>query len=393
MREKVTIEDIAREAEVSTATVSRFFNKPEKLAPATAKRVKAAIEKLDYEPGQQWGSKSTTIDEVAKLANVSKATVSRVLNNSELVIQKTREEVMGAIRMLNYQPNMVARHLRKQETKLIGIILPDISNPFYSQVLKGIEDIAYKRDYNVVLLNTDFSDERESKSIQTLIERRAEGFCFMCHRLTEEKIQLLRKLTIPYVMISRTVSDYSDIPFVNVDNILGAYDATNHLISLGHHRIAMISGPGDDECSSLDRIKGYHQALQEARIPIRPEYLKEGNFTYAMGEKLAMDLMELPEPPTAIFAVSDETGIGALKGVKHLGYRVPEDVSIIGFDNLEMSEFCEPTLSTIAQPMSEMGQVAIKNLIDSIEHRPVDKLQVVLPHQLVVRNSTDRAKK
>lgn len=384
----ITFADIAKEAGVSTATVSRYFNEADRVTPDTAQRIKSAVEKLGYSPGQRPVIKTTTIDEVAKLASVSKATVSRVLNNSNQVLDKTRAEVLQAMEKLNYQPNMTARYLRRQETKLIGIVLPDISNPFYSKVLKGIEEVACSLEYDVVLLNTNYSEEREKKCLQTLSERRAGGFCFMCHRLNDEKVKHLEKFGLPYVMISRTISHYPHIPFVNVDNVRGGYDATRHLIDLGHRQIGIIAGPSDDECSSLDRVAGYKLALLEAGIPFRPEYVGEGDFTYGLGEKLAKELMTLPEPPTAIFAVSDEMAIGAIKGLRSIGLSIPEDVSIIGFDNLEMSYYSNPPLSTIAQPMTEMGRKAAEILTALIEHRPLEKVQVVLPHTLMSRESS-----
>ncbi|AZR74832.1 hypothetical protein BBF96_05275 [Anoxybacter fermentans] len=328
------------------------------------------------------------MDEVAKLAGVSKATVSRVLNKSDLVQPETREKVIWAMEKLNYKPNMIARYLRKQETELIGIILPDMSNPFYSKVLKGIEEVAYKFGYDVVLMNTNYSEEREKNSFKTLLERRAEGVLFMCHRLDNEKMKWLEEFTLPSVIISRTIRNNHKIPFVNIDNVQGGYDATRYLISLGHRKIAMISGPFDDENSSLDRIAGYIKAISEANIPFNDHYLKEGDFTFVTAEKLVKELLTLPDPPTAIFAVSDETAIGAIRGALDLGYKVPEDLSIIGFDNLEIASYYNPTLTTIAQPMTEMGRRATQILINIIEKRLIKELQVILPHKLIVREST-----
>ncbi len=392
MKNKITIEDIAKDANVSTATVSRYMNTPSIVASETAERIRKSVEKLNYDPERKV-PKNATIEEVAQLAKVSKATVSRVLNKSNLVGYKTKNKVLHAIDELNYQPNLIARYLRKQETKLLGIVLPDISNPFYSKVLKGIEEIACSLEYDVVLMNTNYSEERELNSIQTLIERRVEGFCFMCHHLDEEKMEFLEKSGMPYVMISRTVYTNSNIPFVNIDNIRGGYDAASYLISQGHRRIAIITGPGDDECSSVDRFTGYRQALQEANIPINPDYLKEGDFTFARAQELAIELLTLDEPPTAIFAVSDETAIGAIRGAISLDYRVPEDLSIFGFDDLEMAQFYNPTISTIAQPMEDMGRKAAQILINIVEKKPVEQIQLILPHEVIVRESTSICKR
>ncbi len=392
MISNITIEYIAREAEVSTATVSRYLNSPEKVAFQTAERIKKVIQKYNYQPGKKNRSNVVTVNDVAELAGVSKATVSRVLNNSNLVGEDTRKAVLEAIEELNFLPNMVARQLRKQATKLIGIILPDISNSFYSKVLKGIEEIAYNLEYDVVLMNTNYSEEREAKYLQTLMERRAQGFCFMCHRLDENKIKMLESLPLPYVLISRSVANYPQIPFVNIDNVSGSYDATKHLISLGHKKIAIIAGPPYDECSSLDRIEGYKKALEEANLLFRDDYLKLGDFTFATAEKVARELLELPDRPTAIFAISDETAIGAIKAANGLGYRIPEDISIMGFDNLEIASFYHPTISTIAQPMVEMGKKSAQILINIIEKRKDNEIQLILPHKLVIRESTLRYK-
>lgn len=388
MKNMITIEDVARDAQVSTATVSRYFNSPDQLAPRTKEKVKQSINKLGYQPGKKRLSNAITIAQVAELADVSKATVSRVLNKSKLVDSQTREIVVKAMEKLNYQPNMIARHLRRQETKLIGIILPDISNSFYSKVLKGIEEIAYSLEYDVVLMNTNYSEAREEKSLKTLLERRAEGFCFMCHRLTDEKIQKLENIGLPYVMVSRTVTGYSHIPFVNIDNQLGGYDATKYLISLGHKKIGIIAGPGDDECSSEGRLLGYYQALSEMNIRVDSNYVKEGNFSFARAEMLARQILNLNNPPTAIFAISDETAIGVIRAAIDLGYRVPNDLSVIGFDNLELAKFYYPSLTTIAQPMVELGRKSVRILTNIIEKKPNDEIQVILPHKLIVREST-----
>lgn len=387
MKDVVTIEDIARDAKVSTATVSRYMNTPNKVAVQTKKRIQESIERLGYQPGKKV-TKGPTIDEVARRARVSKATVSRVLNKSNLVGWQTKRRVLQEMKKLNFQPNMIARQLRKQETKLLGVVLPDISNKFYAKVLKGIEEVVYCLEYDVVLLNTNYSDQRELRHLQTLCERRADGFCFMCHHLNEEKIIQLKNFGLPYVVISRTLFNHPEIPFVNIDNLRGGYDATQYLISLGHTRIAIIAGPKDDQCSSLERILGYQLALKKADIQFNQEYLKEGDFTYARAEIVVKELLTLDNPPTAIFAISDQTAIGAIKGALSLGYSVPKDLSIMGFDNLDIARFYNPSISTIAQPMVEMGHQAAKILIDIIEKRNPEQIQVILPHSLIIRQST-----
>ena len=389
MKRYTTIADIAAKAEVSTATVSRYLNSPDKVASNTAQKVEKAIQVLGYTPGRQKKkpSKNATMAQVANKAGVSKATVSRVMNDSNLVQEQTRQKVLEAMKDLNYRPNMIARNLRKQKTKMLGIILPDISNPFYSKVLTGIENVACDAGYEIVLMNTNYNEEREARNFQTLMERRAEGVLFMCHHLDEKKIQWLKKYSLPFVLISRNVED-DQIPYVNIDNFKGGYDATRHLISLGHKKIGLISGPFSDESSSLDRIAGYMKALDQADIKFKEDYLREGDFTFRTSQRLVKELLSLPEPPTAIFAVSDETAIGAIKGAKELGISVPQDLSIVGFDNLELSYFYNPALTTIAQPMTQMGKRSTEILLNIIENKKVDEFQVILPHKLIERDST-----
>lgn len=386
MKKHQSIQKIAENSGVSTTTVYRYLNGSQQIAPHTAEKIRQAMEHILPDSGPEEPDK-TTIGEVARLAQVSTATISRVLNNSPLVHPNTREKVIRAIKELDYQPNRVARYLRKKETQLLGIMIPDITNLFFASVVKGIEETAHEQGYEVILINTNYCRQRERDCFQALVERRIEGLCFMSNYLDEDKLAWLDERQIPYIIISRSITEREDVPFINIDNVRGGLDATRYLIGLGHTRIAMVAGDFQDKASSMDRITGYKEALQEAGLEFRPQYLKEGDFTLAKGARLTRELLSLPDPPTAIFAVSDMTAIGVIQTAIKAGYEIPQDLSVVGFDNLDIAGYYNPPITTIAQPINSLGQEAARILIKIIEEKTVNPKQILLPHRLLVRKS------
>ena len=325
-----------------------------------------------------------TISDVAKLANVSTATVSRVLSHSGNVKKETAERVLEAIQKLNYQPNLLARQLRKMESKTILVVVPDISNTFFSKVLRGIEQVAIEHDYEVILGDTGNSLEREEGYLDILRKKKADGMILLTARLER---RLLEEFAGEFpVVLACEYLEGSKIPTVSIDNISGARKATEYLIRLGHRRIAFISGPLN-VILSRDRLKGFHQALEQHEIPLESCFVQEGDFSFESGYHMMMKFLALEQPPTAVFAANDEMAIGAIKAIKSQGLHVPNDISVIGFDDLKFASIYEPALTTISQPMYEIGKKAMELLIEIINKKSLEKNQYILEDRLVIRDT------
>lgn len=325
-----------------------------------------------------------SIKDVAKRANVSTATVSRVLRNTGNVTEETRQRVLEAIEALNYQPNVLGRYLRRMETETVLVVVPDIMNPFFSKVLRGIEAVALKHGYQVLLGDTQNDARLEEQYLNVLPQRQVDGMIFLTARIRKELMEEMAR-QFPIVLACEYLEG-ADIPTVSIDNISSARKATEHLIRLGHCRIAHLSGPMNI-ILSRDRLRGYQQALAQHELEADAALVQEGDFTYESGYNLTLKLLALEKPPTAIFAANDEMAIGAIKAVRHRGGRVPDDVAVVGFDDIQMASIFEPSLTTIAQPMFEIGQKAMELLLELIEGTSARRRQLVLPDRLVIRDS------
>ncbi|AMV11266.1 LacI family transcriptional regulator [Geobacillus thermoleovorans] len=325
-----------------------------------------------------------SIKDVAKRANVSTATVSRVLRNAGNVTEETRQRVLEAIEALNYQPNVLGRYLRRMETETVLVVVPDITNPFFSKVLRGIEAVALKHGYQVLLGDTQNDVRLEEQYLNLLPQRQVDGMIFLTARIGKELVEEMAR-QFPIVLACEYLEG-ADIPTVSIDNISSARKATEHLIRLGHCRIAHLSGPMNI-ILSRDRLRGYQQALAQHELEADAALVQEGDFTYESGYNLTLKLLALEKPPTAIFAANDEMAIGAIKAVRHRGGRVPDDVAVVGFDDIQMASIFEPSLTTIAQPMFEIGQKAMELLLALIEGTSARRRQLVLPDRLVIRDS------
>ncbi|KZN95339.1 LacI family transcriptional regulator [Aeribacillus pallidus] len=330
------------------------------------------------------------ISDVAKMANVSTATVSRVLSNSGNVKKETAEKVLEAIKKLNYQPNLLARQLRRLETKTVLVVVPDITNTFFSKILRGIEQVAIENDYEVLLGDTGNSLEREKGYLDILRQKKADGMILLTARLESH---LLEEISHEFpVVLACEYLEGSDIPTVSIDNISSARKATEYLISLGHKRIGFLSGPMD-VILSRDRLKGFKQGMMQHDIAIEPNLIQEGDFSFESGFNLMTKLLALTEPPTAVFASSDEMAIGAIKAIKAKGLKVPDDISIVGFDDIKFASIFEPALTTVSQPMFEIGQKAMELLIKLIQKDKLEKSQYILEDRLVIRETCKEKKK
>ncbi|MBM7556290.1 LacI family DNA-binding transcriptional regulator [Halanaerobacter jeridensis] len=384
-----TIADVAERAGVSTATVSRVLNNSEKVTPQTKEKVDLAIEELGYNLKQvkQSEKNEITIRDVATEAGVSEATVSRVINNSARVTYQTKEKVTQAIDELNYSPNANARHLRRSETKLIGLVIPDIWNPFFGGIVRGVEDLARNNDYNVVLLNTSGLLARERKCINVLKDRRVDGLIYMGKTYDQQRIDLLSNCDFPIVIISREENEI-DYPTVNIDNYQAAYDMTNYLIEEGYQKIAFIGGPEEDKTAGLKREKGYRQALADNELQFDFDLMVKGDFTLQSGYQGIAEILKQNIVPDAVFAANDEMAVGAMKYIREQGYSIPEDIAVAGFDNISLVDYVEPRLTTVVQPVYELGQTGIKTLLKLIKGEELEDNNIVLDYDIEVREST-----
>ncbi|SDM49791.1 LacI family DNA-binding transcriptional regulator [Sediminibacillus halophilus] len=326
----------------------------------------------------------TTIHQVAKQAGVSVATVSRVLNGQNSVTAKTRIKVEDAIKKLNYEPSLLGRNLRNSESRLLLVLIPNISNPFYSEIINGIENTAIELGYNILLCETDTNAERENIYFDLVRKKMADGIISMDPAVnTDSLIRLAENHAI--IQCSEYAVD-SGIPYVTIDNAQAAYRAVKHLIKIGHQRIALINSD-KKFLYARQRQLGYQKALEENDMGLEDSLIvhtKGLDFSY--GQQAMKKILMQKERPTAIFAVSDLLAIGALKEIHNQGLRVPEDIAIIGFDKIAFSNMTHPTLTTISQPMYEMGKAAADMLVKKIQGEEVESL--ILEHELVIREST-----
>jgi len=328
-----------------------------------------------------------TIYDVARVAGVSMATVSRVVNGNPNVKPATRKRVLETIESLGYRPNAVARGLASKKTTTVGVVIPDISNSFFAEVVRGIEDIARMYHYNIILSNSDKNVDKELSLINTLLEKQVDGLLFMGGEVTEEHLNIFKTSTVP-IVLAATKDPQNRFPSVDIDHFQAAKDAVNAFIQSGHKKIALISGPLTDPLNGLARFEGYKSALAEAEIPFTEEYVRIGDFRYESGMKAMKYFLEQSEVPTAVFATSDEMAVGAIHSIQDNGLSVPNDIEIRGFDNTPISSMVRPLLSTVAQPQYDIGAVAMRFLTKHMNDEPIADQTVVLEHELVNRNST-----
>lgn len=324
------------------------------------------------------------MSDVAKLANVSTATVSRVLRNPETVKENTRKKVLNVIEQLNYQPNILARHFRRNETNTILVMVPNILNTVFTGIIEGIESEAARNGYRVLLGNTNKSVENEYGLIDLLKQKQTDGMILFSARMDPKTLVNLSE-EYPIVLTTAYI-DGLKVPTVSIDNISSSRNAVEHLIKLGHTRIAHISGPLEFS-GSRDRYKGYQQALLQNDFKIDSMLVQEGDFTLESGYNLMLKFIAMEHPPTAVFTANDEMAMGVVKAAKDHGLKVPEDLAVVGFDNISFSAIFEPALTTIAQPLFKMGQVSMQLLLQQIQGVQVSKIQHILESELIIRDS------
>ncbi|HEY5560595.1 MAG TPA: LacI family DNA-binding transcriptional regulator [Clostridiaceae bacterium] len=326
-----------------------------------------------------------TIQDVAREAEVSVATVSRVLNDSSLVTEKTRTKVTDVINRLNYNPNLLGRNLRRSETRIILVLLPNISNPFFSKIIRGIEDTGHKYGYNIMICNTNSDVKRELSYIELLKSRLADGVIIFASELKKEELVSIVK-NYPVVQCCEYMEGL-DVSHVSIDSFKASERVMNHLLSLGHKRIGMISC-NNNYLSTKRREDGYKEILNDVGIGFKEELLVYGDYGFRSGMKATEGLMSLKNPPTAIFAISDLMAIGAIKAIKGKGLAIPSDMAVAGFDNINFSRMYEPELTTISQPQYDLGTTAMELLLKQIRGDCIHPEDVILEHELLIRRST-----
>lgn len=334
-----------------------------------------------------------TIKDVAALAGVSFTTVSHVVNNTRRVNAETRKRVEEAIRATRYVPSAVARSLKHRTTRTIGVLVPTVTNPYFAELARGIEDVCAAAGYSVILCNSDDDPRKQREYLRVLMEKRVDGIIISSAGPDTALIDALGESALPVVMVDRpTESIQADQ--VQVDHEEGAYLATKHLLDLGHRRIACISGPSALSVTA-GRLAGFRRALREAGVPEASARVVEGDFTSPGGYRAARELLTTGERPTAIFASNDLMGIVALRAAAELGIPVPKALSVIGFDNIELSRYVYPALSTVGQSIRQLGEIAASTLLENLNDgfaRHSDKefqaRRIVLPPCLSLREST-----
>jgi len=332
------------------------------------------------------GSKRVTMRQIAARARVSVGTVSHVINNSAGVRQEVRKRVLDAIERLGYQPSLLARGLRRNQTTILGMIIPDISNPFFPLVVRGVEDIAYQNSYRLMLCNTDNDAQKEQVYFDELRAYRMAGLIVIPS--ADSRLVPMAAASggeIPVICLDRCPEGWKG-DTVTVDNAEGAYQAARYLLELGHRRIATIAGQLH-VTSGVERLKGFKRALREAGVSIAQEYIQEGRFDRLSGYEKGLMLLQFSPRPTAIVAANDLVALGVLAALREMGLRCPEDVSLVGFDDQEIASFTNPALTTVAQPAYQMGARAAALLFERLRGEDVAAQQVVMKATLRVRDS------
>lgn len=328
-----------------------------------------------------------TIYDVARAAGVSTSTVSHVLNGTRFVSEDATRRVQAAMEQLRYRPNSLARSLVRQETQTIALIVADNVNPFFAELARAIEDYGFGAGYNVFLCNSDRTTDKELAYLDMLISKRVDGIIYTTMSTHLDQLQPLLDNNIPVVTFER---EYDNIDAILLDNVQAGYEATHHLIELGHRRIACICGP-DAKTRSHERIQGYERALAEASIALDPSLIQAGDWTIKSGQRAARQLFDLALPPTAIFASNDLMAIGVLTFLHEQNIDVPGDVSVIGLDNIALSEFACPPLTTVATPIAEVGQRLCQLLLDRISGQlPPEPQRFTVRGEIKLRRSTAR---
>jgi LacI family transcriptional regulator len=329
----------------------------------------------------------STIRDVASRAGVAPITVSRVINDSDYVSQETRKRVEAAIEELGYVPNMLGPSLRFKQTMTLALVLTDITNPFWTTVARGVEDVAQANGYSIILCNTDESETKQEQYLNMLLRRRIDGILLVPAQSAPEAVNMIRKQNIPVVVLDRQIPDLQ-VDIVRADSENGACQLTDHLLSLGHRHIAMLAGPSKVS-TAVDRVRGYRRALAAAGLSEEAAYIYWGAFTLESGREMALRALSANPQLTAFFAANNFIAIGAIQALRELGMVVPDDIALVTVDDIPPVFTIDPFLTVANQPALEMGQQAAQLLLGRVTGELDAECQhIVLPTQLIIRTSS-----
>jgi len=327
-----------------------------------------------------------TIHDVAARAEVSTATVSRVLSNPEKVSEATRRRVLKAVDQLGYSPNAAAKSLRTLTTRKLLVTVPDIANPFFSLIIQGIEEAALREGYSVMLGDTHHDAQREERYGEMLLRREVDGLIFLGHSMSKSVGALMKKNQMAPIVNGCEYSPNLGVPSAHVDNEAAAYEAMSHLYGLGHRHIGVLTGPLASPLSR-DRLRGA-QACAKENGASKQVMVVNGDFSIESGIAGAARLFAQQTPPTAVFCFNDEMAIGVLDYASRVGRSVPESLSVIGFDDIRFSRYMRPALTTISQPMLDIGRETVRLLLGVLQGTVTTPVSITLPHKLEIRSST-----
>jgi len=327
------------------------------------------------------------LKDIAEYLNISVSTVSRVVNNKDRVDEKTRDRVLKALESLQYTPNEAARSLKGKVAKAIGIIIPDISNSFFSMVIKGVEAIGRQKGYSIILCNSDGEMEREAEYAQLLLQKQISGLVIATVGGSTDFYSQYDKRGIPVIFIDNHPKLQENYDFVAINNIQASFELVSHLIRLGHSKIAAITGPLS-ETTANERLKGWEKALLENNLIIRDEWVGVGGFSKESGYKIMQSILKQDEIPTAVFTANNFLAYGAIQALSDSGLIIPEDVAVVCFDAFDPTGLARPTLTSVIQPAEDIGKIAGELIIKkskSIKIRMHER--VILEHRLVINES------
>ncbi|WP_421902616.1 substrate-binding domain-containing protein [Maridesulfovibrio sp.] len=333
-----------------------------------------------------------TIKDVAKLAGVSTSTVSHVLNRTRFVSDEKRELVEQAVEELNYRPSSIARSLKVQQTRTLGMLVTASRNPFFAEVVHGVERRCYERGYTLFLCNTEGDIGRMEANLDALEEKRVDGLLLLCSEVNDEIINLIEAERSVPIVVFDWGPESANVDRIYDNSLSGARLATKYLIAKGHTNIGCIVGP-QDRRSAKERLEGYRQAMEETGLPVGDEWIVEGDYDCEGGVEAMRYLAELDEMPSAVFVCNDMMAIGVLSEAARLGINVPQDLSVIGYDNVYISRFTAPALTTIHQPKKEIAARAVDTLIDRLSSKRSKGLQIKVEPTLVERESVSNLSK
>jgi DNA-binding LacI/PurR family transcriptional regulator len=327
-----------------------------------------------------------TIYDVAKEAGVSIAAVSQVINGKGKISEKKRNEIFQVMERLSFKPSFIATALTGKKTYTLGLLIPDIANPFFAEIARAVEDQGRKLGYSLVICSTDNDDDQVERYLTLLEQKSVDGIIIGTGVETKKVLKAMLKLTVPVSVIARELP-VPNIHTVVVDDYAGGASAARHLLGLGHTRMAVLA-ESVKVSSSRERIRGFREMMEEAGLRLPDNRIKRGEHLIEDGRQMTVRLMSAAHPPTAIFCCNDLLAIGALQGAKELGVRVPEDLSLVGFDNTILATVANPPLTTVAQPIESMGQTVVDLLVRDLNKETQDRQRVVLEPELIVRQST-----